>query len=420
MRKKPTKFASLRINQDRFRSNFEALAAIGATPEGGVHRPALSEAHLKARRFFLDLAGKAGLDTNVDGAGNHSAFLPSRSNDAPILLMGSHLDSVPHGGRFDGALGVLAVLEVLQVIKEHGIALNVHLEAIDFTDEEGRFVSFMGSRALIGELKRHDLQNICESRELYQQSLTRAQLDENSILCTERVLANIAGYLELHIEQGTRLLDQGKDIGIVTTIIGIRSWRLRFIGRADHAGTTPMAKRLDAAQGAAAFTLAARKLVMKEFPDGVVNVGLMEFAPGAFNVVPETVSVALQFRADQQEKMDRMEAALLLQAAQDADRFSLRLETEKLEKVAPVEMNPQVQNVIALACQNINLSHTMLPSGAGHDAQTLAPVCPTGMIFVPSVDGFSHSPQEFTEWSDCYNGVNTLLHSALIMAQQIS
>ncbi|MCP4711757.1 MAG: Zn-dependent hydrolase [Planctomycetes bacterium] len=409
---------SLRINRDRFRSNFKALALIGAAPEGGVHRPALSEAHLKARRLFLELAEKVGLDTKVDGAGNHSAFLASNVSDAPILLMGSHLDSVPHGGRFDGSLGVLAALEVLQVIKENEIDLNVHLEAIDFTDEEGRFVSLMGSRALIGELERNDLLNICESRELFQQALTRAQIDESSVLSAGRDPSNLAGYLELHIEQGTRLLDQGKDIGIVTTIVGIRSWRLRFLGRADHAGTTPMAKRLDAAQGAAAFTLAAREMVMKEFPDGVVNVGLMEFSPGAFNVVPETVNVSLQFRADQQEKMDRMEAALLLQAAQDADRFSLRLETEKLEKVAPVEMNPQVQNAIAQACQDVNLSHTMLPSGAGHDAQTLAPVCPTGMIFVPSVDGFSHSPQEFTEWDDCYNGVNTLLHSALILAQQ--
>jgi len=409
---------SLRINQDRFRSNFKAMAAIGAIPEGGVHRPALSEAHLAARRLFLELAERGGLETKVDGAGNHSALLACNSHDAPILLLGSHLDSVPQGGRFDGALGVLAALEVLQVIKENGIALNAHLEAIDFTDEEGRFVSLMGSRAMIGELKRSDFQNICESRELFQQALAGAQLDEESILGAGRIRGNFAGYLELHIEQGTRLLDQGKEIGIVTSIVGIRSWRLRFVGRADHAGTTPMAKRLDAAQGAAAFTLAARKLVMQEFPDGVVNVGLMEFAPGAFNVVPETVNVALQFRADQQEKMDRMKAALLLQAAQDADRYSLRLETEELEKVAPVEMNPLVQNAIAQACQNVNLSHTMLPSGAGHDAQTLAPVCPAGMIFVPSVDGFSHSPQEFTEWSDCYNGVNTLLHTALIMAQQ--
>jgi len=409
---------SLRINEDRFRSNFEALAALGATPEGGVDRPALSAAHLEARRLFLELAAKAGLETEVDGAGNHRAFLPCGSPEAPVLLLGSHLDSVPQGGRFDGALGVLAALEVLQVIKENDIALNVYLEAIDFTDEEGRFVSLMGSRAMMGKLKRDDFQNLCESRELFQRALTRANLDENSILCAGRTPANFAGYLELHIEQGTRLLDQGKDIGIVTTIVGIRSWRLRFIGRADHAGTTPMAKRFDAAQGAAAFTLAARALVMKEFPEGVVNVGMMEFAPGAFNVVPETVSVALQFRADQQNKMDRMEAALLLQAAQDADRFSLRLETEKLEKVAPVDMNPQVQNAITQACEHLNLSHTMLPSGAGHDAQTLAPVCPTGMIFVPSVGGFSHSPKEFTEWSDCYNGVNTLLHSALILAEQ--
>ena len=409
-------FSTLRINQDRFRSHFEALAKIGGTAEGGVHRPALSEAHLEARRWLKKQIAQAHLEIKIDGAGNHHALLGCGPQDGPGLLLGSHLDSVPNGGRFDGPLGVLAALEVLQVIKEQGLSLKVNLEAVDFTDEEDCFVSYMGSRALTGDLKRHDLQNPSKSRDLFQQALSRAGLTESGILAAARDPKTVAGYLELHIEQGNRLIEQRKDIGIVTTIVGIRSRWLKFLGRADHAGTTPVNRRRDAAQGAAAFTLAVRDLVMKDFPDSVVNVGNMEFAPAAFNVVPEAVKVALQFRADENNKLDRMEKALLEEAGRAAQRFGLRWEMAPLESIAPVDMNPKVQEAIIRACENLNLSYVMLSSGAGHDAQSMASIGPAGMIFVPSAGGFSHSPREFTEWQDCCNGANVLLHAALTLA----
>jgi N-carbamoyl-L-amino-acid hydrolase len=406
-----------RINSQRFRANFETLAGIGATPEGGVHRPALSDAHLEARRWFLEQAGQIGLEASVDGAGNHSALLRCGPENAPTLLLGSHLDSVPYGGRFDGALGVVAALEVLQVVKEQGIALKAHLEAIDFTDEEGHFVDFMGSLALSGGLRPEHLQNPRGGHERFLQALGQAGLSESSPFSAARHPGTIAGYLELHIEQGRRLINQGVQIGIVTGIVGIRSFRIRLIGRADHAGTTPMDQRLDAAQGASAFTLAARELVMKEFPTCVVTVGNMEFEPGAFNVVPQSVAVALEFRADDEEKLDAMQAALLKQAALEAGRFGLKWETEPLDKVAPAHMHGQVQAALAGASEALGLKHTFLPSGAGHDAQCLAGICPAGMIFVPSVGGFSHSPREFTEWEDCVNGANVLLHATLTLAQ---
>ena len=227
----------------------------------------------------------------------------------------------------------------------------------------------------------------------------------------------MAGYLELHIEQGMRLIESGRQIGIVTGIVGIRSFSVRFIGRADHAGTRPMDKRLDAAQGASAFTLAARELVMKDFPGRVVNVGNMEFEPGAFNVVPQVVTVALEFRADHDDKLDEMEAALMRQASVEAQRFGLDLETEHLDSTSPAHMNDRVQEAFADASKALGLRHAFLPSGAGHDAQALVRICPTGMIFVPSVGGFSHSSKEFTEWEDCVNGANVLLHAALLLAQ---
>jgi N-carbamoyl-L-amino-acid hydrolase len=409
--------SALRVNSERLRANFETLAAIGATPDGGVHRPALSDAHLEARRWFLERAEPMGLDARVDGAGNHSAILHCGRADAPTLLVGSHLDSVPYGGRFDGALGVVAAIEVLQVVKEQGISLNTHLEAIDFTDEEGRFVGLLGSLALSGQLEPEHLQKPRAGRDRFQKALRLAGLSESSLFSAGRDPATVAGYLELHIEQGMRLIESGVQIGVVTGIVGIRSFRIRFIGRADHAGTTPMDKRLDAAQGASAFTLAARELVMKDFPGRVVNVGNMEFEPGAFNVVPQRVTVALEFRADDDDKLDEMEAALLKQASIEARRFGLESEAEHLDNVGTARMNEKVRQAFADASEMLGLKHTSLPSGAGHDAQALARICPTGMIFVPSVDGFSHSSKEFTEWEDCVNGANVLLHAALLLAR---
>jgi len=353
----------------------------------------------------------------VDGAGNHSAVLRCERAGRPTLLLGAHLDSVPYRGRFDGALGVLAALEVLHVVKEHGISLNTHLEAIDFTDEEGNLVSALGSLALSGQLEPEHLRNPRGGRDRFRKALRHAGLSESSLFSAGRDPATVAGYLELHIEQGMRLVEADLQIGIVTSIVGIRSFRVRFIGRADHAGTMPMGNRLDAAQGASAFTLAARELVMKDFPGCVVNVGNMEFEPGAFNVVPQVVAVALQFRADDDDKLHEMEAALLKQASAEAQRFGLDLETEPLDNVGTARMNQNVREAFANASEMLGLKHTSLPSGAGHDAQSLAQICPTGMISVPSVGGFSHSSKEYTEWQDCVNGANVLLHATLMLAQ---
>lgn len=408
---------ALRIDANRFRANFETLAGFGATADGGIHRPALSQAHLDARRWFLQLAGQIGLETRVDEAGNHSALLGCGPQGGRTLLLGSHLDSVPSGGRFDGALGVLAALEVLQVIKTEGVSLNTHLEALDFTDEEGYFVDFLGSQACSGVLKPEHIQAPRGGHDSFHAALRRAGMNQASLFSARRDPATVAGYLELHIEQGTRLVELGVPIGIVTGMVGIRSFKLRFIGRADHAGTMPMNRRLDAALGASAFTLSARELVMDEFPGQVVNVGHMEFKPGAFNVVPQAATLALEFRADEDHKLDEMEAALLQLAAIQARRFGLGLETEPLVRTPPARMNTRVQEAFAEASQVLDLKHMPLSSGAGHDAQYLAQICPAGMIFVPSRDGFSHSSREFTEWQDCVNGANVLLQATLMLAQ---
>ena len=408
--------AALRIDETRFRADFEALAQIGATGDGGVHRPALGEAHLAARAWFRERIAAAGLEFRTDGAGNHSAFLACGPAGAPSLLLGSHLDSVPYGGRFDGALGVLAALEALRVVQQAGVSLPVHLEAIDFTDEEGTLVGELGSTALAGTLAADALRAPRGGRAALEAGLARAGLTEAGLLEARRDPASLAGYLELHVEQGSRLVNGAADVGIVSGIVGIGAYRLAFTGRADHAGTTSMADRRDAALGASAFALAAREVVVNDFPDCVANVGDVRFAPGAFNVVPGRVVLALEFRAPEPDLFRQLEGVLLQRARTEAERFGLGLEVERLEWLDPAPMSQVAQRACATAAATLGLKHVTLFSGAGHDAQSLAGLCPVGMIFVPSVGGASHSPREFTRWADCVNGANVLLQAALRMA----
>jgi N-carbamoyl-L-amino-acid hydrolase len=421
-------------------ASFNQLALIGATAEGGVNRPALSGTHLAARQWFREEIERSGLEFRTDGAGNHSAFLapfviasPEEAKQSPTgeeiasgsalamtLILGSHLDSVPDGGRFDGALGVVAALEALRTVKESGIQLRVNLEAMDFTDEEGTLVGLLGSAALAGHLTPEMLQNPRGGRETLVEGMKRAGLSDASLLSAARPKDSLAGYLELHIEQGKRLERAGIDIGIVSAIVGIWSYRLSFIGRADHAGTTTMDDRLDASLGASAFTLAARELVMKDFPNCVLNVGKMDFAPGAFNIVPARVDLSLEFRSPDEEQFKRLDVALLELAGHEALRFGLELRVESLGKHSPSLMSKEVQQAYAEACDDLGLTHVSLTSGAGHDGQSLADLCPVGMIFVPSVDGASHSPREFTKWEDCVNGANVLLQAALRLGAPLS
>ncbi len=411
---------TLLIHADRFKRDFDALAEIGSTGDGGVNRPALSPANLEARQWFLARAAEAGLETRVDGAGNHSATLRVPSSIHPsarTLLLGSHSDSVPAGGRFDGALGLLAAFEVLQTVKDAGLQLPVNLEAIDFTDEEGTLVGILGSQALAGSLTLEHLQNPRGGRAALEAGMARAGLSDQSCLSAKRDPGLLAGYLELHIEQGPRLVGQAIKIGVVTGIVGIKSFRLRYRGHANHAGTTPMTTRTDASLGAATLILTAREMVLRDFPNCVVNIGQMTFKPGAFNIIPGLAEFALEFRSPDSQQLADLEKSLLSLADVVGRQYGLRLEVEPVGGCDPAPMSEAAQAAIRAAADSLALTHTPLHSGAGHDAQSLAPLTHAGMIFIPSRDGLSHSPLEFSEWDDCVNGANVLLRAALKMAE---
>jgi N-carbamoyl-L-amino-acid hydrolase len=401
-----------RVDAKRLRADFDALASVGGTDAGGVDRPTFSEAHLAARRWFLERAREAGLETAVDAAGNHSAILRADDADAPTLLLGSHLDSVPDGGRYDGALGVVAALEALRAVRDARLRLPVTLEAIDFTDEEGTLVGLLGSEAVAGILAPETLAAPRGGRDALVAGLARAGLEEAHLGSARRPPGSLAGYVELHIEQGPVLEEAGIPIGVVTGIVGARSARVVFTGAAAHAGTTPMERRRDAGVAAAAFVVGARDLVLRSHPDAVVNVGSIAFEPGAFNVVPGRAELALEFRSLRRDELDAVERELhALAAAQ-----GLEVAVEHVAAWEPTPLAPEVQEAISDSARELGLATVDLPSGAGHDAQALAAATRSGMLFVPSRGGVSHSPLEHTSWEDCVDGANVLLGAALRLA----
>jgi len=407
--------STLTINTRRFLQDMETLSQIGATPQGGVNRPCFSQAHLEARAWFRQRSNEADLELRIDSAGNHSAIL-RQEGASQSLLVGSHLDSVPFGGRYDGALGVVSALEVIRAVKDAGLRLPCHLEVIDFTDEEGHHLPYLGSRALAGFIEPDEFQQPIHGRPKFETGLALAGLTEEGILAAKRNPASLAGYLELHIEQGSRLATADMQIGIVQAITGIRSYHLLFLGKANHAGTTPMQGRQDAGLGASAFRLAAREIALQSAPDCVVNVGYMNFSPGALNVIPSQVETGLEIRSTNEASMDALEAALLAQAHKEAQRFDLGLEIQPHPRATPIHMHAEARAAISESAQALGLRAMEMPSGAGHDAQSLAKLTRAGMLFVPSAGGISHSPYEFTPPEDCVNGANVLLNAALRLA----
>jgi N-carbamoyl-L-amino-acid hydrolase len=402
----------LHVDGERLRDDFEALARIGATPEGGVDRPALGEAHLAARAWFLERARADGLETRVDAAGNHSALLPASEPAARTVLLGSHLDSVVRGGRYDGALGVLAALETLRTVRDAGLELPVTLEAIDFTDEEGTLVGLLGSRALAGTLTPEVLVSPRGGRDALAAGLERAGLDETRLGEARREPATLVAYVELHVEQGRVLERAGADIGVVTSIVGSRSFRLAFTGEARHAGTTPMDARRDAGLAAARFTVGVHDLAAARRPACVATVGRLSLEPGQFNVVPGRAEVALELRAAGAAQLDGIERDLLALAGAQG----LGVEVESVGRWEPCELDGGVQSAIADAAAELGLETRELPSWAGHDAESLAAVTASGMLFVPSRDGISHAAAEHTPWEACVRGADVLLGAALRLA----
>lgn len=372
---------------------------------------------MEARRWLKQRAMDAGLTVREDAAGNVILRLESPISQARTLIIGSHLDSVPNGGRYDGALGVLAGLEVLRVVKEQQLFLPVHLEAVDFTDEEGTLVSFLGSFAMSGKLTEEDILHPRGGEDVFRDGLRRAGLKRERLREAGRAPGELAGYLELHIEQGPVLEQAGFPIGVVQAISGIRFFTLQFEGRAHHAGTTPMERRQDAGLAAASFVVRFHQMVREGFPAGVGNIGQVNFWPGAFNIVPARAVLMVEVRAAEANQLRQMAEAAIGLAHSVSAEFKVGCEVGAIGERLPVAMDAGLQRLIRQTAEANGWKTMSIVSGAGHDAQSFADLCPTAVIFIPSHEGISHAEDEFSEWEDCLRGTELLLQVVLGAAQ---
>lgn len=406
----------LRINSSRLRADFDELAETGATISGGVSRLALSNEDLEARAWFANKIEEAELRVHDDDAGNLSGVYYCPDLGAQTLLVGSHLDTVPNGGRFDGTVGVLGALECIRMIREAGIKLPFHLEVIDFTDEEGNWQGLFGSMGLTGHLSAEHINDALEDHGPFRAALFRAGIRPIDVIRARRDPHSLRAYLELHIEQGPRLERLQKHIGVVNRIVGRATYQVTFYGEAAHAATTIRTERRDALLGAARFIIDAQEKIPQLYRDGIFNCGNAEVKPGSFNIIPAETRLTVEVRHPEQHILSQMEDTMVKMAQDFADQHQLTVIVRRALLRGAAIMNADCIAAIERACDQLGVTHTQLVSYAGHDAQMLSGFTPTGMIFIPSVGGISHNPKESSKWEDVERGTNVLLHTILGMA----
>lgn len=408
----------LKINSERLYADFQELACIGRMVTGGVSRPALSNEHLEARVWFGNLIEDAGLLFRDDEVGNMSGVLVSSNPLARTLLIGSHLDTVPNGGAYDGSVGVLAGLECLRTLREANVDLPFNVEVIDFTDEEGAWQSFLGSMGLAGMLTEAHINDSLEDHAALRAALHRAGIRPRDVYRARRDPDALMAYLELHIEQGERLQNAGCELGIVTRIIGRSTYNFTFYGEATHAATTAMDKRRDALQGAAVFITQMHALTRDEFPGAFVNCGNINVRPGTFNVVPSEASLRVECRHEEEDTLAHFESRMVRLAQECAANYRLTVSSHRVVHRDVALMDAHLMACMEKLCQQSGYTYQHLASFAGHDAQILSKVTPSAMLFVPSRDGISHNPREFTEWHYIEKGTDILLKTILQLAQE--
>lgn len=396
------------MRESRISDRMDALSRLGATAAGGLSRTAGSDADLAARELFAGWMRAAGFAVETDFAGNLIGRRPGRDPALPPLMTGSHLDSVPDGGKFDGPVGCVGGLEAAEALAESGADLRHGLElAVFFNEENGK----TGSRALAGEVSVEEWELPVYGGLTLGDALRRVGGEPSRIGEVRRSPGSVAGYLEIHIEQGPTLESGGVDIGAVEGIVGIRRFRVTVSGFANHAGTTAMPIRRDALVAASRFVAAVHDETLARPGRQVATVGRIEARPGAANVIPGEVELSLEIRDLSMEIIEShyrrlREAADGIAAASGVE---FRFEPYYLSRAAPCD--PAFVDLVVEAAEAVGHSVVRMPSGAGHDAQSVAVFAPIGMIFVPSRDGISHSPLEFTTVPQIAAGARVLADS---------
>lgn len=402
------------VNLERVKQDIYTIGRFGYNPDDqGIYRQGFSEEDFKVRHWFLAELQALGLKNWMDGAGN--VIGRYGDDDGKALLIGSHLDSVPAGGMFDGVLGVVAGLECIRVIKENEIPLKHAIEVIGTSEEEGRFGGMLGAQALTGKLKLDWLERAKDhSGETLRDAMAKCQLPYHLAMEAARDPNDIVGFLELHIEQGPVLEQTNNTIGVVEGISGVFKWFIKFIGKADHAGTAPMNLRSDAFMGVADFAHEISRIIDEEGTDKTrLTIGSLELKPGFAHTVPGQVEFTLVGRDMSEEVMNNVSDSCRKVLSSIARRHKLMFEYEQMSWLEPKSFSDDMIELLGKHSAESGYKTLLMPSGAGHDCQFFTDITPTGLIFIPSVGGVSHAPDEWSHWHDVEKGCNVLLKSAL-------
>ncbi len=411
-------FAQVKVNQDRLENRILELAKFGLQENGETERVAFSDADVAAQQWVIDILKELDLKVHIDFAGNVIGRREGKKPSLKPISFGSHIDRVPNGGNYDGCVGSMASLEVLEVLNENKIKTDHPLEIIIFSNEEG---GVMGSRAIAGHLGKEAFPIVNSTGYSMAEGIMRLGGDTTRIAEVARKKNEIAAFLELHIEQGGTLDKENIDIGIVEGIVGLAWWEVEFTGFANHAGTTPMNARQDALLAAAKFIIAVNEVTTSFEGAHVGTVGRIKAEPGAPNVIPGKVVTSLEIRDLSLEMIEKVYEAVKSRANEIAKTSNVQIEFRPLDTTAdPAIMTTAIQDEIAKSATKLGLTTKRLPSGAGHDAQDMALIAPAGMIFVPSKGGISHSPKEFTSAEDMANGANVLLRTILALDKKLN
>lgn len=398
------------IQKERLQKDFAAMAQLTGLGEG-VNRLAFTDADWEGRQYIIDCMIDAGLDVEIDGFGNVIGYKVGTNPDLPVVMVGSHTDSVPNGGNYDGVVGVLSAIEAVRSMIDDGFEQEHTIAVVDFMCEESsRFgAATLGSKAMCGKLTLNDLHRLVDTQGITLYDVLKGRnLNPDAI---ESMAYNrpVKAFIEIHIEQGKVLEHEQKQIGIVSGIAGPERFYVTIRGNADHSGATPMNLRHDALCGASKIILGIEEVTsMQEEPPVVGTVGIAEVVPGAMNVIPGAVKLGVDIRSI--SKVARDSVVFLIKELIDviAEKRGLSYTIEPISKDHPVSMHPLMVKEIERAITSLQLEYMIMPSGAGHDAMHWAEVAPTGMIFIPCRDGISHNSAEFAAMDDIVAGAEVL------------
>lgn len=403
-----------KINLTRLQGNLRGLAAIGRDEtDGGLYRMAFSQADMEGKRWLTEKMDAVGLQTRTDGAGNTIGHWPGADPTLPVMIVGSHIDTVPCAGTLDGALGVISGLEAIQALRDDGFTPERGIELIAFSDEEGRFGGMFGSQAFAGRVTPETLDTAADLDGVkLADAMKSCGMDPWLALEARRDPATIAGYLELHIEQGPVLDQAGESLGVVDGITGLFKWAVTMRGEANHAGTTPMDLRRDAFMGVADFAHEVPRIIDEVGGEhSRATIGKIGLHPGSPNTVPGAATFSLDVRDTDPSVLDELALAFRRALSAIARRRGLMFEFQEESRIEPVKCDARLTRMLEDGAASLGLAHRTMPSGAAHDAQIVATIAPVAMLFVASRAGRSHSPAEWSSWDDIHAGARLLRHA---------